>query len=188
MFQKFFSTFSQRVSFFLFKFIMFLSLLYIHASLYPPLSPLQFVDLFLLVVLFILHLPQDLQKSFHLRLGLPSILFVLGNFLLQAGDVFREFSAGLGICRCTLSLEKKLIIINKPSVLKLGDHHLMEAISSHSKGYANNNMCAEYELDGFDESDTCLCKLFKSIIGLFIHLQTRHLLQRYYIQHIRQIV
>ena len=81
--------------------------------MYPPLSPLQFVDLFLLVVLLILHLPQDLQKSFHLGLGLPSILFVLGHFLLQAGDAFGEFSVGQGLRCCTLSLEQKLIIINK---------------------------------------------------------------------------
>lgn len=50
--------------------------------MYPPLSPLQFVDLFLLVVLFILHLPQDVEKSFYLGLGPHSILFVLGHFLL----------------------------------------------------------------------------------------------------------
>lgn len=90
---------------------------------YPHLSPLQIVNLFLLVVLFIFSLPQDLQKSFHLGLGLPSILFVLGHFLLQAGYAFGEFSAGLGICCCTLSLEQKLDIINKLSFLKLGDHH-----------------------------------------------------------------
>lgn len=83
--------------------------------IYPTLSPLQFMDLFLLVILFILHLPQDLQKSFHLRLGLCGILFVLGHFLLQAGDAFDEFSVGLGLRCCTLSLKQKLIIKNKPS-------------------------------------------------------------------------
>lgn len=53
------------------------------------------MNLFLLVILLILHLPQDLQESLHLRLGLPSILFVLGYFLLQAGDAFGEFIARL---------------------------------------------------------------------------------------------
>lgn len=81
-------------------------------------SPLQFVDLFLLVILLILHLPQDLQESFHLGLGLSSILFVLGHFLLQAGDAFGKFSIGLGICGCTLSLEEELIIINKRSKIR----------------------------------------------------------------------
>lgn len=102
--------------FFFSKFTVFSIALYHLASLHPCLSPLQFVDLFLLVVLFIFSLPQDLQKSFHLGLGLPSILFVLGHFLLQAGYAFGEFSAGLGIYRCTLSLEQKWVIINKQSV------------------------------------------------------------------------
>lgn len=83
--------------------------------IYSSRSPLQFMDFFLLVILLILHLPQDLQESFHLGLGLYSILFVLGHFLLQAGDVFAEFSVGLGFCCCTLSLKQKLIIQNKPS-------------------------------------------------------------------------
>lgn len=74
------------------------------------------MNLFLLVILFILHLPEDLEKSFHLRLGLPSLLFVPGHFLLKAGDPLREFSVGLRLCRCTLSLEQDLIIKNKPSV------------------------------------------------------------------------
>ena len=91
-------------------------------SIPPPLpfnssSPLQFVDLFLLVILFILHLPQDLQQPLHLALGLPSILFVPGHFLLQAGDALGEFSATLWLRRWTLRLEKKFNIKNKPSVL-----------------------------------------------------------------------
>lgn len=90
--------------------------LYRLPSLGSLLSPLQFVDLFLLVILFIFSLPQDLEKPFHLGLRLPSILFVLGHFLLQAGYASGEFSAGLGICCCTLSLEQKLVIINKQSV------------------------------------------------------------------------
>lgn len=129
---------------------------------YSRLSPLQIVNLFLLVVLFIFSLPQDLQKSFHLGLGLSSILFVLGHFLLQAGYAFGEFNAGLGICCCTLSLEQKLDIINKLSFLQLGDHHYMEAARSNWKGYANNNICVEDWLSGFDD------KLFKWVIGLWL--------------------
>lgn len=80
------------------------------------LSPLQLVDLLLLVVLLIFSLPQDLQEPLHLRLRLPGVLFVLGHFLLQAGYASGEFSAGLGIGCCTLSLEQKLVIANKQSV------------------------------------------------------------------------
>lgn len=72
------------------------------------LSPLQLVDLFLFVVLLILRLPEDLQEPLHLGLGLPSILPVLGHFLLQAGYALREFSAGLGICCRALRLEQKI--------------------------------------------------------------------------------
>lgn len=82
----------------------------------PPSSllPLQFVDLFLLVVLFVLHLSQDLQQPLHFGLGLPGVVFVPGHLPLQAGDAVGELGTGLGVCCCALGLEQNFMIkINK---------------------------------------------------------------------------
>lgn len=74
------------------------------------LLPLQFMDLFLLVVLLILHLPKDFQKPFDFRMGLPGILSAPCHFLLQGRDTFSKLSVGLGLRCCTLSLEQKLLL------------------------------------------------------------------------------
>lgn len=111
---------------------------------FPSLSPLQFIDLLLLVIFLILHLPQDLQKSLHLRLGLPSILFVLAHFLLQAGDAFGEFIAGQRLYGCTLSLEQKVIIQNKRRISFQNEvTAIIETVSSNSESFANNNSRVE---------------------------------------------
>lgn len=89
----------------------------LYASIYLPALPLQLMDLLLLVILFIFHLSEDFQQSLHFRLGFSSILFVSGDFLLQAGDAFREFSTGLGFCCCTLSLEKQIKNFNLNSII-----------------------------------------------------------------------
>lgn len=86
------------------------------------------MDLFLLVVLFILHLPEDLQKSLHLRLGLPGLLSTPGHFLLQGRDAFSEFSVGLRLRCCALSLEQKLLSkINRGLAFEMsGSKHLAQ--------------------------------------------------------------
>lgn len=70
-------------------------------------SPLQLVDLFLLVVLLVLHLPEDLQEPLHLGLSLVGVLFVTAHFLLQAADALREFGAGCRLGGRALSLRPK---------------------------------------------------------------------------------
>lgn len=59
--------------------------------------PLHLIDLAILVVLFILHLSEDLQESVHLGLCLPSIILVARHLLLECGNAIRQSSVRLGL-------------------------------------------------------------------------------------------
>lgn len=59
--------------------------------------PLQLIDLFILVILLIFHLPKDLQQPVNLSLGLPRVLFVAGHFLLEALNALRHLGVGLSL-------------------------------------------------------------------------------------------
>lgn len=88
------------------------------------------MDLLLLVVLLVLGLLEDLQQAFHLGLCFPSILSVLGHFLLQTRYPYRKFSAGLGLRCGALGLEQKCDILNTLSVFSSGDHNVAKAARS----------------------------------------------------------
>lgn len=74
-----------------------------HACIHPP---LQFTDLFVLVILLILHFPKDLQQAVHLSLGLPRVLFVAGHFLLEVFNALSQLCVGLCLQGCILSLRE----------------------------------------------------------------------------------
>jgi len=76
---------------------------------YPP---LQLIDLFVLVILLILHFPKDLQQAVHLNLGLPRILLVAGHFLFEVLNVLGQLSVGLSFQGCVLSLVKERCKLN----------------------------------------------------------------------------
>ena len=66
--------------------------------------PLQLTDLFVLVILFVLHFSKYFKETVHLSLRLPRILFVTGHFLLQVFNALSQLSVGLSFQSCILSL------------------------------------------------------------------------------------
>lgn len=74
-----------------------------HAWIHPP---FQLIDLFVLVILLILHFPKDLEQAVHLSLGLPGVLFVAGHFLLEVLNALGQLGVGLSLQGCILSLTK----------------------------------------------------------------------------------
>lgn len=81
-----------------------------HACFHPP---LQLIDLFVLVILLILHFPKDLQQAVHLSLGFPRILFVAGHFLLEVLNALGQLSVGLSLQGCILSLTEDRMPVRK---------------------------------------------------------------------------
>lgn len=74
------------------------------ATSYGGHSPLQLVDLLVLVVLLVLHLSQDVQQAVNLSLGFPRILPVPSHFLLQVLNALGQLRVGLGLQGGVLSL------------------------------------------------------------------------------------
>lgn len=92
--------------------ILYISVFVLHIDRSPCSNPpLQLADLFVLVILLILHFPKYFQQAVHLSLGLPRILLVTGYFLLQTPDAFSQLCVGLSFQRCILSLTSDKILI-----------------------------------------------------------------------------
>ena len=69
--------------------------------------PLQLIDLFIFVILLILHFPEDIQQAVHLSLCLPRILFVASHFLLQVLNALSHLGVSLSLQGCILSLTRR---------------------------------------------------------------------------------
>ena len=96
-----------------------------HACLRPP---LQLIDLFVLVVLLVLHFPQDLQQAVHLSLGLPRVLFVAGHFLLEVLDALCQLGVGLSLQGCILSLTTGKTLLESSHIhFSVGDDVIIRA-------------------------------------------------------------